>query len=225
MERNSLEHEWADALSSHGMTEAKINDLLSQACAEPSTTFPAEGDVFAAYNSTTLCNVRVVIVGQDPYPNAKNASGLAFSTGSLGPVTNALRAIYTNLASDPSFVTPNHGDLTKWAARGALLLNTALTLSPASLAIRCALWEPMLRATLEAVSQLDRPVPVLLLGSRALKLRRWVGDPKAVKPTGHPTPRNRVTHQFPLFEKSRPFYDANDYLVRRGERPFDWSLA
>ncbi|WP_441005553.1 uracil-DNA glycosylase family protein [Plantibacter sp. CFBP 8798] len=188
-------------------------------------TSPAEGDVFAAYNSTPLSNVRVVIVGQDPYPNSRNATGLAFSTGSRGPVTNALDAIYTNLASDPSFVAPNHGDLTKWASRGALLLNTALTLSPASLATRCALWGPMLGASLRAISQLDRPVPVILLGSRAFELRRWVTDPEAVKPTGHPTPRNRVARQFPLFEKSRPFYDANHYLVSRGEMPFDWSLA
>ncbi|WP_162239419.1 uracil-DNA glycosylase family protein [Microbacterium sp. Leaf179] len=165
-----------------------------------------------------------MVVGQDPYPNPNHATGIAFSTGPQGAVSDALRAIYVNLSADPSFVTPSHGNLEEWAARGALLLNAALTLSPTSLSRRCAIWRPLLRATLAAVSATGRPIPVVLLGGKAHDLHTAVGDPTAVQAAGHPTPRNKVADRFPLFASSRPFYDANDFLTNRGEPPFDWSV-
>jgi hypothetical protein len=83
----------------------------------------------------------------------------------------------------------------------------------------------MLRATLAAVSATARPIPVVLLGGKAFDLRTSVADPAAIKATGHPTPRNKIAWRFPLFENARPFYDASDFLVDRGEPAFDWSLA
>ncbi len=225
MPPNRLPPEWAGALASHGFGEATLDSLVAHAYADRPRTRPIETAVLRAYELTPLSKVRVVVVGQDPYPNPKHATGVAFSTGSQGPVSDALRAIYANLSADPTFVTPSHGDLEGWAGRGALLLNAALTLSPASLSSRCSTWRPLLRATLATVSAAGRPIPVVLLGGKAHDLQTAVGDPTAVQAAGHPTPRNKVADRFPLFANCRPFYDANDFLTSRGEPPFDWSVA
>jgi uracil-DNA glycosylase len=199
--------------------------MVMRAYEERALTWPVEETVFRAYDLTPLDSVRVVVVGQDPYPSATNATGVAFSTGPGGPVSAALRAIYANLASDPSFVSPAHGDLTEWADRGALLLNAALTFGPTSLDRRCSLWRPLLQGTLAAVSATGRSIPVVLLGARAYNLRASVKDSAAVLAAGHPTPRNRIADRFPLFGNSRPFHDASEYLVGHSKSPFDWSIA
>jgi uracil-DNA glycosylase len=215
---------WVSALSFQGIKAAIIDDLVARAYADRSETWPTESAVFRAFELTPIAKVRVVVVGQDPYPSSTNATGVAFSTGHRGAVTDALRAIYTNLGSDPSFVAPKHGDLTEWTDRGALLLNAALTLGPTSLDRRCNLWRPLLRATLEALSATNRPIPVILLGGKAFDLRTSVSDPAAILGTGHPTPRNKMVKRFPLFENIRPFHDANRFLLSRGEPSFDWSV-
>lgn len=220
-----LPADWASALSAQGLSGAAVDHLVPRAYADPVKTWPNEAAVFRAFELTPISKVRVVIIGQDPYPSSTNATGVAFSTGTQGDVTDALRAVYANLSSDPSFVTPTHGDLTEWADRGALLLNAALTLGPTSLGQRCTLWLPLLWATLGAVSATGRPIPVVLLGGKAFDLRAAVGDPASVQATGHPTPRNKRATRFVLFENAQPFYDASDYLVRRGEPPFDWSVS
>lgn len=219
-------HAWARVLDRQGLDKAAIDRIVARAYIDPATTWPPEAAVFRAFELTPVDQVRVVVVGQDPYPSASNATGVAFSTGPQGVVTDALAAIYTNLARNPSFVTPQHGDLSAWARRGALLLNASLTLDPdpASSGRRCALWRPLLRATLAAVSATGRPIPVVLLGGKALDLRSSVSDRSAVKAAGHPTPRNRIAHRFPLFEAARPFEEANGYLVAHGEAAFDWSV-
>lgn len=224
MPHNRLPPEWAGALALHGFDEATLDGFVAQAYADRPRTRPIEAAVFRAYELTPLSKVRVVVVGQDPYPNPKHATGIAFSTGRQGAVSDALRAIYANLSTDPSFVTPSHGNLEAWAGRGALLLNAALTLSPTSLSRRCTTWRPLLRATLATVSATGRPIPVVLLGGKAHDLRTDVGDPTAVQAAGHPTPRNKVADRFLLFANSRPFYDANDFLTSHGEPPFDWSV-
>lgn len=219
-----LPPDWAGVLASHGLDAAAIDRLVTHAYADRARTWPIEGSVFRAYELTPLAKVRVVVVGQDPYPSSTNATGVAFSTGPQGVVTDALQAVYTNLSTDPSFVTPTHGNLTAWADRGALLLNAALTLGPTSLSRRCAIWRPLLRATLAAVSATGRPIPVALLGGKAYDLRSSIRDPAAVQAAGHPTPRNKIANRFCLFENARPFYDADDFLVSHGEPPFDWSV-
>lgn len=224
MPQYDLPPDWASALSYQGLVAAAIDGIVARAYADRAATWPSETAVFRAFALTPPNKVRVVVVGQDPYPNSTNATGVAFSTGAQGPVTDALRAVYTNLASDPLFITPTHGDLTEWMDRGALLLNAALTLGPTSLGRRCTLWRPVLRATLASLSATGRPIPVVLLGGKAFDLRASITDPDAIKPAGHPTPRNRTARRFPLFENAHPFYDANDFLVDRSELPFDWSI-
>ncbi len=226
MPHHPLPHPWAHVLDRQGLDRAAIESVVARAYINPANTWPPEAAVFRAFELTPVDRVRVFIIGQDPYPTASNATGVAFSTGPQGMVTDALTAIYTNLARDPAFVTPQHGDLSEWAARGALLLNASLTLDsdPTSLGRRGTLWKPLLRATLAAVSATCRPIPVVLLGGKAFDLRGSVGDPTAIKAAGHPTPHNRTVRRFPLFEAARPFEEANDYLVAHGEPKFDWSV-
>lgn len=223
--RTALPTDWAAGVAVQGLDVEVIDDIVDRAYVAPTTTWPTESAVFRAFELTPLDRVRVVVVGQDPYPSAADATGVAFSTGPRGAVRDALKAFYANLSSDPAFAAPSHGDLTEWAERGALLLNAALTLSATSLDMRCSLWRPLLRAALAAVSATGKPIPVVLLGGRAVALRAAVKDPAAVQAAGHPTPRNKRANQFPLFEDARPFRDANAFLMSRGQAPFDWSLA
>lgn len=225
MPQHALPPDWGRAVSSRGLDAAAIDRLVTRAYADGANTWPSAAAVFRALELTPIANVRVVVVGQDPYPSSPKATGVAFSTGPQGAVTDALRAIYGNLASCATFVTPTHGDLTEWADRGALLLNAALTFGPTSLDQRCKLWRPLVSAMLATVCATGRPIPAVLLGGKAYDLSDSVGDPAAVQAAGHPTPRNKIAHRFPLFEHARPFNDANDFLVSHGEPPFDWSIA
>jgi uracil-DNA glycosylase len=192
--------------------------------------FPAsQGDVFRAFELTPLDHVRAVIVGQDPYPNAGLASGVAFSAAGVS-TTKALDAIFANLeASGPeipfSRPNPRNGDLTGWADRGILLLNASLTYQKGKLDAHCQLWRPLLRAVFIAVSRRPIPIPFLLLGGKAVDLESAVTNPDARIRTGHPTPRNRAVKRFPLFADDRPFVRANTFLTDSGADPIDWSLT
>lgn len=225
MPRRGVPHDWASALASQGVDATAIESIVARGYTDPANTWPIEPAVFRAYELTPFAKVRVVIVGQDPYPNPKNATGVAFSTGARGTVSDALRAVFKNLGADPSFVRPTHGDLTEWADRGALLLNAALTIGPTTLSSRSSLWRPILRATLAALSARRVPIPIVLLGGKAYDLRTAVRNPASIQAAGHPTPRNKVADRFPLFENARPFADANAFLVSHGEPPFDWSVT
>lgn len=219
--------DWALPLQSQGLTKPDLDSILARAYSAGVDTWPKSTDVFNAFKITPFSRVRVVVIGQDPYPSPANATGVAFSTGAGGDISDALSAIHRNLlATTPSFRPPPDGDLTAWADRGALLLNAALTIDDSSsLSVRCRLWRPVLRATLAALSATKRAIPVILLGGIAESLRVAIDDPDAVIIAGHPTPRNRLVKRFPLFEDARPFLDANSFLHKHGETDFDWTLA
>lgn len=172
MPQHALPPDWIRGYSLRGLDTAAIERLVTRAYADDANTWPSAAAVFRALELTPIANVRVVVVGQDPYPSSSKATGVAFSTGPEGAVTDALHAIYGNLASDPTFVTPTHGNITTWADRGALLLNAALTFGPTSLDQRCKLWRPLLSATLATVSATGRPIPVVLLGGKAYEALR-----------------------------------------------------
>lgn len=176
-----------------------------------------------------MSDVRAVIVGQDPYPDAGLANGVAFSAPGAPP-TRALKAIFANLeASGPDLQfnrpIPHNGDLTSWAHRGILMLNASLTYEAGELDAHCQHWKPLLRALLLAVSRKPEPIPFLLLGGRAVDLMSSVTRPDARIMTGHPTPRNKQATRFPLFVDDRAFLRANQFLTDNGADPIDWSLT
>jgi uracil-DNA glycosylase len=228
----SLPSEWMSALDAPWNTQASIDQLVSQAYqgfgAGP--VLPSSRDeVFRAFELTALADVRAVIVGQDPYPDAKLAHGVAFSAPGASQ-TSALKAIFTNLeASGPdirfSRPNPHNGDLTGWADRGILMLNASLTHEKGKLDAHCRLWMPLLKAALLAVSRKPESIPVLLLGGRAVDLETAVARADARVLTGHPTPRNTQAKRFPLFARDRPFVRGNTFLTNNLADPIDWSLT
>lgn len=182
---------------------------------------PPEGQRFAALDLTPPDAVRVVILGQDPYPTPGHAMGLAFSvTRSIRPLPRSLANIFKELESD-LHVTPQHGDLSDWARQGVLLLNTCLTVPAGAPGGHADLgWRELARDVLDHVSR--RPTAFVLWGAHAQGL------------AGHIRPGNHLiiasAHPSPLsarrgFFGSRPFGRVNDWLVARGRPPIDWSGA
>jgi uracil-DNA glycosylase len=231
MQRSStyeaLPHDWALALEPKGFGDQEILELRASAYDPASTRIlPLETNLFRAFYATPLRKVRVVIVGKDPYPEPKDASGVAFSTPKKRTPPLALRNIFTNLEGDNqiTFTRPMSGDLTRWTDGGALLLNAALHLTDGSPSPRFTLWRPFLKAVLSVVSDQQRPIPVILLGGEANDLSSAVRDKKAVIKAGHPTPRNDLATRFTFFRDAKPFSEANVFLKDRGQKPFDWSL-
>lgn len=225
---DGLPHDWARALQLEGFDEVAIAELLAAAYGASGATIvlPAQAGVFRAFRSTPLADVRIVVVGKDPYPDANDAQGVAFSTAPNRKPPLALRNVFTNLENDPdiAFARPSTGDLTTWTKRGVLLLNAALTFASGTGSARFTLWKPFLRATLRVVSKQGRPIPVVLFGREANNLSGWVSDPHAVVSAGHPTPRNKIATRFTLFSDAKPFSAADTYLRDRGEPAMNWRL-
>lgn len=183
---------------------------------------PRPGRVFAALAATPFAAVRVIILGQDPYPTPGHANGLAFSYAGPPPLPRSLGNIRRELADDVGRPGPADGDLTGWARQGVLLLNTALTVreGAAKAGSHLALgWGAVTDAILAAVST-ERPHVVFMLwGNPAQAKRRLVDESRhLVLASAHPSPLSARRGFF----GSRPFSQANEWLQARGEAPIAW---
>ncbi len=177
-----------------------------------------------------LREVRVVILGQDPYPNELRAVGLSFSTGPGGDVPASLANIYKEFASMEGAI-PESGDLTPWTAQGVLLLNTALTLPWGHVAKpkrHLTLWKPLAIATMKAirVQAVERPIAALLWGVPAHTMGKHLQPGVAVYATSHPSRMSagRPAAGTRAFRGSDPFGWVNRYLLSQGAEPIDWNL-
>ena len=187
--------------------------------AETRHILPPEPQRFAALAATAPDDVRVVILGQDPYPTPGHAHGFAFSVEpDVRPLPRSLSNIHEEMKSDLG-ACPADGDLRFWADQGVLLLNTALTVPAGDAGGHARLgWS---RLTEEVVAELsDRPRAFLLWGNHAQKFERFieVGDHLILK-SPHPSPLSARRGFF----GSRPFSQINDWLIAKGERPIDWT--
>ena len=186
------------------------------------TVFPAPADVFAALRRTPLAKTKVVLLGQDPYPTKGNATGLSFSVPRGRPVPGSLRNMYQVLKTDVGATPPKHGDLSAWADRGVLLLNTVLTVregEPNS--HKDHGWETFTRAIMEKVNQKQSRVVFLCLGKQAQQTAAFVDTNRhAVVSTPHPSPLNPGNP----FGRTRPFSEVNRLLEAKGQAPIDWQL-
>lgn len=184
--------------------------------------FPPAHDVFNAFRYTPLHLVRVVILGQDPYPTPGHAHGLCFSVRPGVAIPASLRNIYTELESDLGIPRATHGNLEAWARQGILMLNTVLTVrSGAPNSHKGKGWETFTDAALTAVNQLPRPVVFLLWGSHAKQKAKLIDQKKHVVITGvHPSPMSADNGFF----GSKPFSKVNDALEEAGQTPIDWKL-
>ena len=187
--------------------------------AETRRILPPEPQRFAALAAVAPEDVRVVILGQDPYPTPGHAHGFAFSVEpDVRPLPRSLSNVREEMMSDLS-ACPRDGDLRFWADQGVLLLNTALTVPAGDAGGHARLgWS---RLTEEVVAELsDRPRAFLLWGNHAQKFERFVeGGDHLILKSPHPSPLSARRGFF----GSRPFSQINDWLIAKGERPIDWT--
>lgn len=184
--------------------------------------YPDSEDIFNALHLTPLKDVKVVILGQDPYHNVGQAHGLSFSVKPGVEIPPSLENIYKELENDLGLYYPDNGNLEKWAKQGVLLLNTVLTVrahSPASHQGKG--WENFTDAIIKAVNDEDRPIVFILWGSPARKKKIMLNNPKhLVLEAPHPSPLSAYRGFF----GSKPFSKTNDFLVKNGVEPIDWQI-
>lgn len=185
--------------------------------------FPKTDDVFKALHLTPYKEVKVVILGQDPYHNDGQAMGLSFSVPDGTQLPPSLVNIYKELQDDLGIDTPKSGDLTKWAERGVLLLNAVLTVRAHQAASHQGKgWEDFTDAVLKAVNDKEEHVVFILWGGFARKKKVLIDATKhTVIESAHPSPLSAYAGFF----GSKPFSKANSALEAHGQTPIDWSLA
>jgi len=186
-------------------------------------TYPPNNEIFAALNATPLPSVRVVLLGQDPYHGAGQAHGLSFSVRRGVRPPPSLENIFRELHSDLGVPPPPHGDLSAWASRGVLLLNSSLTVRAGQAGShRGRGWEVFTDAVISAVSARREGVAFVLWGRHAQEKRPLVDERRhLVVASAHPSPYSADRGFF----GSRPFSRVNAYLVGRGEGGVEWALS
>ena len=211
---------WAADLAPVAGQIAAMGGFLRAEVAAGRTYLPPGPAVLRAFEQP-LADVRVLIVGQDPYPTPGHAVGLSFSVGpDVRPVPRSLANIYREYSEDLGFPSPTNGDLTPWAQHGVLLLNRVLTVAPGQPAShRGKGWEAVTEQAIRALVARPQPLVAILWGRDARNLGPLLGD----------TPRIESAHPSPLsasggFFGSRPFSRTNQLLAELGADPVDWRL-
>jgi uracil-DNA glycosylase len=201
-------------------TVAELGEFLRAEVAAGRGYLPAGKHVLRAFERP-LDDVRVLIVGQDPYPTPGHAVGLSFSVApDVRPVPRSLVNIYTELESDLGLPRPSSGDLSPWADQGVLLLNRVLTVTPGKPAShRGKGWESVTAAAILALVQRGGPLVAILWGRDARNLGPHLPGIPAIE-SAHPSPLSAHSGFF----GSKPFSRANALLAQQGAAPIDWSL-
>lgn len=185
--------------------------------------FPPADDIFNAFHFTPLSQVKVVILGQDPYHNDHQAIGTSFAVPrDLAVVPPSLVNIYKELHEDLGCNIPNHGYLKKWADQGVLLLNTVLTVrAHQANSHRGQGWELFTDAVIAAVNEIDRPIVFLLWGRPARQKKSMLNNPRhLVLEAAHPSPLSAYNGFFGC----RHFSKTNHFLTDNGQTPIDWQI-
>lgn len=184
--------------------------------------FPPADDIFNAFHLTPLSEVKVVILGQDPYHNDGQAHGLCFSVQPGTDIPPSLVNIYQELQSDLGCYIPNNGYLEKWAKQGVLLLNTVLTVrAHQANSHRGIGWEQFTDAVIRILNEQDRPIVFLLWGSPARAKKAMLNNPNhLVLEAPHPSPLSAYRGFFGC----RHFSRTNQFLEAHGLAPVDWQI-
>lgn len=184
--------------------------------------FPPADDIFNAFHYTPLSQVKVVIIGQDPYHNIGQAHGLCFSVKPDVEVPPSLVNIYQELQTDLGCKIPNNGYLVKWAKQGVLMLNTVLTVrAHQANSHRGKGWEEFTDAAIRALNKQDRPIVFILWGRPAQMKRSMLDNPKhLILEAPHPSPLSAYRGFF----GSRPFSQTNSFLIQNRIIPIDWQI-
>lgn len=220
VERELMAADWAEALAPVEERVAAMGVFLREQLALGRPYLPEGDRVFAAFR-WPLADVRVLIVGQDPYPTIGHPIGLSFAVERhVRPLPASLRNIYTELRTDLGIEPPEHGDLTAWSERGVMLLNRSLTVRPGAPASHSGKgWEEVTARGISALVERGGPLVAVLWGRHAQSLKPMLGEVPYVE-SAHPSPLS--AHRG--FFGSRPFSRVNELLAAQGGVPMDWTL-
>ena len=210
---------WVEALSPVEQTIHEIGARLREEVAAGHGYLPAGTDVLRAF-TYPMPEVKVLIVGQDPYPTPGHPMGLSFSVQPGVKPPRSLENIFTEMVSDLGVDRPTSGDLTPWSRQGVMLLNRVLTVRPGAPASHRGWgWETVTQRAIEALVQRPEPLVAILWGRPAQSLTPMLGQTPIIA-SPHPSPLSASRGFF----GSRPFSPANEELTRLGAQPVDWRL-
>jgi len=224
VDRIKLEAGWKEALRDEFDKPymKALGEFLRAEKAAGKVIFPPGPLIFNALNSTPLDEVKVVIIGQDPYHGPGQAHGLCFSVDPGVPIKQSLLNIYKELKRDLNIDMPDHGHLQSWAEQGVLLLNTSLTVEQARAGSHANQgWQPFTDRVIEVVSAHQPNLVFLLWGSHAQSKQRLIDSTKhLVLRSAHPSPLSAYRG----FLGNGHFSRCNKFLEQHGLAPIDWSV-
>ena len=205
-----------------GPTIDRLQTYLAKELAAGKTIFPPKEQIFQALQFTDIEQVKIVILGQDPYHGPGQAHGLSFSVPEGERLPPSLRNIYKELAADTGTPAATSGNLSRWAKQGVLLLNAVLTVESGLAGSHAGKgWEDITDSIIKAVSDRCSGVVFILWGNYAIKKKDIIDAKKHhIITSVHPSPLSASRGFF----GSKPFSKANDYLKAQGKTPIDWQL-
>ncbi|KXZ59873.1 uracil-DNA glycosylase [Microbacterium sp. AG790] len=216
-----IDADWARALAPVAPDIAALGERLRAETAAGRHYLPAGDKVLRAF-ARPLAEVKVLIVGQDPYPTPGHPIGLSFAVDAhVRPLPRSLANIYQELEADLGIPRAPHGDLSAWSDQGVMLLNRVLTVAPGAPASHRGWgWETVTEHAIRTLVARDRPLVAVLWGRDAANLRPLLGETPIVE-SAHPSPLSASRGFF----GSRPFSRVNDLLAQQGATPVDWRLG
>ena len=219
----AINNDWLDALKGE-FSKPYYKKLFETVNQEYRThrIYPPADDIFNAFHLTPLKDVKVVILGQDPYHGDGQAEGLSFSVKPGVDIPPSLVNIYQELHDDLGCTIPSHGNLVKWAKQGVLLLNTVLTVrAHQANSHRGIGWEEFTDAAIRVLNTQDRPIVFILWGRPAQMKKRMLTNPNhLILEAPHPSPLSANRGFF----GSKPFSQTNKFLEAHGVEQVDWQI-
>lgn len=221
-----LTNSWKDLLAREAEEPYyKLLETFLERQYNEATVYPEKENIFNALQLTDYNDVKVVILGQDPYHGPNQAHGLSFSVEKGQKLPPSLKNMMKELQQDIGCEIPEHGDLTSWAKQGVLLLNTVLTVQAGKAnSHKGQGWEQLTNAIIEHLAKRDQPIVFLLWGKPAQSKRMLIeriSDKHIILQSPHPSPLS--AHRG--FFGSRPYSKANEALLSLGQQPIDWCLT
>jgi uracil-DNA glycosylase len=215
-----VEEGWARALEPVAERVAAMGRFLREEVSAGRSYLPAGQNVLRAFQQP-FSDVRVLIVGQDPYPTPGHAVGLSFSVApDVRPLPKSLVNVFKEYSEDLGHPMPSSGDLSPWASRGILLLNRVLTVEPGKPnSHRGKGWEEVTEQAIKALAGREKPLTAILWGNNARSLTAWLDGVPCIE-SSHPSPFSADRGFF----GSRPFSRANAALAQAGSEQVDWKL-
>lgn len=215
-----VEEGWATVLEPVADRIHSMGDFLREENASGRGYLPVGNDVLRAF-TYPFDEVKVIIVGQDPYPTPGHAMGLSFSTApGVRPLPRSLVNIFKEYSSDLGLPMPEDGDLTPWSEQGVALFNRVLSVQPGKAGShRGKGWEEVTEHALRALAERGKPLVAILWGRDAQNTQKFLGDTACIC-SPHPSPLSAARGFF----GSKPFSHANELLVQQGAEPVNWQL-